>query len=463
VQRSLELLTMTELSALFADRSLSPVELTRDCLDRIARYNPVLHSFITVSADRALDDARRAEREIARGERRGPLHGIPVAHKDVLWTEGVRTTAHSRTMLDLVPGHDATAVRRLRDAGTVLVGKTNTTEFACGGLDLFGTPRNPWDLSRYTGGSSNGSASAVAAGLVPAATGSDTGGSIRAPSCLCGIVGLKPTYGRVSRFGLVPLSWSMDHVGPMARSVADVELLLDAMSGADPLDPSTVDVPRGASAGGGARGVDGLVLGVPQGHFYSDLDPGVDAAVRAALAVLESLGARLEAVDLPRAASMLEVGQVLMYVESFALHAARLRRQARNYSARARRRIASGAFYSAADYQEAGQLRELWLRDLAAVFERVDALVTPTVKFPAFPVELQERGTPPDTGLNTRPFSVSGHPALSVPCGFTPAGLPVGMQIVGRPFDEEFLFRIGTAYEQTTGWRARRPVLEAVG
>jgi len=449
----------TVLAERIAQRKISPVEVVTAYLDRIERYNGTLRSYLTVCGDAALGAAREAEREIAGGRSRGPLHGLPISHKDIVFTRGVRTTCHSNTLREFVPDSDATAVRRLADAGMILLGKTNTTEFACGAMDVFGAAQNPWNLSRYTGGSSAGSGNALAAGLALAATGSDTGGSIRLPAAYCGIVGLKPTYGRVSRHGVFPLSWSMDHVGPMCRTVADCALLLRALAGRDPLDPTASARPvpdYGTELG---RGVAGLTLGVPQQHFYDGLDPEVERSVRAALRRLEALGARVELVDLPRARDVGAIGWVLLAAEAFGIHAPRMRRQFADYGARARQRIAAGAFFTAAEYQQAAQVRALWLREVADVFRRVDALVTPTAQSPALPVELVQT-KPPDMGFCTIPFNLTGSPALSVPCGFTAAGLPVGMQLVGRAFDEGTLFRIGHAYEQATEWHTRRPVLE---
>jgi aspartyl-tRNA(Asn)/glutamyl-tRNA(Gln) amidotransferase subunit A len=454
----LAFLPLTALSAMLARHDVSPVEIVEALLGRIDRHDEELRSYITVCAGPARAAARRAEREILDGRRRGPLHGIPIAHKDISLTKEVRTTAHSRTLLEFVPDHDATHVRRLSEAGMILLGKTNTTEFACGALDVFGVHRNPWDLSRYAGGSSGGSANALAFGLAVAATGSDTGGSIRVPASFCGVVGVKPTYGRVSRYGLIPLAWSMDHVGPMARTVADCALLLNVMAGHDPLDPMTVSAAVPDFTEGLGQGVKGLVLGVPQQHFYEGLDPEVDAVMKAAFRQLEGLGATLEPVELPRAKDAAAAGSVLVVVEAFAQHAGRLRRQAGEYGIRTRRRIASGAFYSTADYQTATEIRGLWARDVEQVLRRVHALVTPTVPIPAFPigVQLSEAG-PPDTGWATRHFNLSGHPALTLPCGATAAGLPVGMQLAGRAFDESTLFRIAHAYEESTPWHTRRP------
>jgi len=453
-------LSATDLSDRIERRAVSPVEIVTALLDRIARYNDTLHSYITVCAETALRDAREAEREITAGRRRGPLHGLPIAQKDIIFTRGVRTTCHSRTLLEFVPDTDATVVRRLAEAGTILLGKTNTTEFATGGTDVFGVPRNPWDTSRYTSGSSAGSGNSLAAGLAVLATGSDTGGSIRGPASYCGIVGIKPTYGRVSRHGVFPLSWSMDHIGPMTRTVADCAVLLRAMAGQDPLDPTASARPVPDYTEGIDAGVRGLTIGVPEQYFYDQIDPEVDRLVRAALGRLEELGAHLEPVDLPRAADAAPAGWLLIAGEAFGVHAPRMRRQWAQYGPRARRRIAAGAFFTAAEYQQAAQLRALWCRELSQALQQVDAIVTPTMPSPAFTLEVEAAGPPADTGKFTIPFNLTGHPALSVPCGFASGGLPVAMQLVGKAFDERMLFRIGHAYEQHTEWHTRRPALE---
>ncbi len=461
MDRDLAYCSLVDLGRLLDERQVSPVDIVRAVLDRVDRYNDRLASYITVCGDAALAEARAAEQEIGRTRRRrGRLHGLPIAHKDVSLTRGVRTTAHSRCLLEYVPDRDAAHVRRLSEAGMILLGKTNTTEFACGTMDLFGVHRNPWDLGRYAGGSSGGSANALAAGLAVAATGSDTGGSIRVPASFCGIVGLKPTYGRVSRNGLLPLSWSMDHVGPMARTVADCALLLNAMAGHDPDDPTSARAAVPDFTDGLEAGIRGTVLGVPRQHFYEGLDPDVDAALRGALRQLESLGARLEPVDLPLAPHVVGPGGILIMAEAYGLHAADLRQRAADYGTRTRRRILSGACYTSAEYEEAVRIRVAWTRQIVAALEQVDAVVTPTLPHPAFPVETQLAG-PPDTSWGTRHFNMSGHPALTVPCGFTAAGLPVGMQLAGRYFDEASLFRIAHAYELATSWHTRRPALEA--
>jgi len=459
VDSELCFLPIADLAARLARRELSPVELVTALLDRIDHYDGALHSYITVCRESALDAARRAEREIHAGGARGPLHGIPISHKDIHFTRGIRTTCHSRTMLDFVPDHDATHVRRLADAGMILVGKTNTTEFACGTMDVFGTARNPWNTACYTGGSSGGSGAAVASGLAVAATGSDTGGSIRIPSGLCGIVGIKPTYGRVSRHGVFPLSWSMDHIGPMCRTVADCATVLSAMAGRDPRDATSSARPVPDYAAALAEEIHDVVLGVPDQHFYEHLDPEVDTAMRGALRHLESLGMRLTPVTLPHAGDVGTVGWAVMVAEAYGQHAGRMRRQFPDYGLRARQRIAAGAFITAAEYQQAGQIRRLWIREVDDALRGVHAIVTPTLPFPAFSVETQNTN-PPETTWGTIPFNLSGHPALTVPCGFTATGLPIGMQLIGRVFDERTLFRIAQAYERAAEWHRRRPRLE---
>jgi aspartyl-tRNA(Asn)/glutamyl-tRNA(Gln) amidotransferase subunit A len=460
VSSDLAFAPIEELSPLIARKQLSPVEVVTAVLERIERYNGKLHSYITVCHDAALRMAREAEQEIMRGHWRGPLHGIPVSHKDVSWTAGVRTTAHSRVLSGFVPREDATHVRRLRETGMILVGKTNTTELACGATELFGTPPTPWNMAHYAGSSSCGSGSAVAAGLAVAATGTDTGGSVRIPASFCGIVGLRPTFGRVSRYGVVPLSWSMDQVGPMTRSVHGCALMLQVMAGDDPRDRSTSAQPVHDYATNLNAGIRGMVLGIPERHFFENLDTHVDSAIQIALHQLERLGARLETISLTRAKHLNNVGDLVQMVEGFSQHAASLRKHASLYGERARRRIAAGAFYSAADYLQALQVRRLWCWELHQTMQRIDAIVTPTTPFTAITVDVQD-AAPPSTGANTFPFSLSGHPAISVPCGFAPNNLPIGMQIVAGAFEESKLLQLAYAYEQAAEWSKRRPLMEA--
>jgi aspartyl-tRNA(Asn)/glutamyl-tRNA(Gln) amidotransferase subunit A len=449
-----------QLRRLFEQRQLSPVELVEALLERIRLLDPFLHSYITVCGERALDNARRAEHAYFQGDQVGILHGIPVSHKDVIFTRGVRTTAHSRVLLDFVPKEDATAVRRLGDAGAILLGKTNTQEWACGGMEIFGIPRNPWDLTRYAGGSSGGSANAVAAGLAVVATGSDTGGSIRIPASMCGIVGLKPTFGRVSRYGLIPVGWSMDVIGPMARTVQDCALLLQSMSGRDERDPSTAKAALGNLQAPQSETLRGVVIGVPENHFFEYLEESVDLVIKAALRQLEDLGAHLVPIRLPTAGELHEVAVALTAVEAYAYHAQWLQSYATSYTPQAKRRIALGAFIRAADFQSAAQIRRVWIDELELVLRTVDAIATPTLHFAPYKLEVQESGNVPDVSRNTRHFNLSGHPALTIPCGFTDAGLPIGLQLASGWFKESVLLRIGHVYEGATAWHHRRPSLE---
>ena len=443
------------LSDRIARRAISPTELVRELLDRISRYNPVLHSYISVAETGALHRAASLEAEMRAGGYRGPLHGIPIVHKDVICTRELPTTAHSRVLDDFPPVADAAIVANLERAGMILLGKTNTNEFANGGTEIYGTPRNPWNTDHFSGGSSAGSGASVAAGLAVAATGSDTGGSIRAPASFCGIVGFKPTHGLVPVAGLIPLSWSMDHVGPMTRTVFGNALLLGAMVGVE-----GAKVPK-AFGPGPELAVEGMTVGVPEDHFFEGLDPGVEASVQSALAHLEALGCHLVPLRLPRAGDLAAAASIIVAVEAYAQHATWLRRHWRRYGVRARRRLSSGAFYSAADYQLAGQVRQLWMRELNAAMATVDVLVTPTQRILA-PTVQEEETDPPDTSWGTRHFNLSGHPAITIPCGFAAGGLPVGLQIVGPHFAEKTVIRLAHAYETTTEWHSRRPSLEGV-
>jgi aspartyl-tRNA(Asn)/glutamyl-tRNA(Gln) amidotransferase subunit A len=450
-------LSVADAGRLLRRRRISAEELCRAYLGRVERHQPRLNAFVTVTAERALRAARAADRELRAGRDRGPWHGIPIGHKDVLLTRGVRTTAGSRLLARFVPARDATVVRRLRAAGAVMLGKLQTHEWAYGATcdsPTFGAVRNPWDPDRSPGGSSGGTAAAVAARLVAAGTGSDTGGSIRIPAAWCGVVGLKPTYGRVSRYGLLPISHSMDHVGPIGRRVADVARLYEVLAGADARDATTGGEPAAPPRVTGlGRGVRGLVLGVPREHFYDRLHPDVDRAVRAALRTLERLGARLEPVRLPRIRYAHAVGLAIMLAEGTAVHARHLRRRADRYAPDVRLMLELGLFVPAPAYVRARQLRRV-LRDEvdAALGGRVAALVVPTLPVPA--VRHGERhvrvgGERESVGAAvwrlTHPFNVTGHPALSVPAGFTPERLPVGLQVVGAWGDEATILRVAAA------------------
>jgi aspartyl-tRNA(Asn)/glutamyl-tRNA(Gln) amidotransferase subunit A len=469
---TLAFLPLAELAPQLARRAVSPVELTRLYLARIERYDPTLRAYITVTAEAALAAARAAEQEIVAGRYRGPLHGVPLAIKDLLWTAGVRTTAGSRILADFVPTEDATTVARLRAAGAVLLGKTNLEEFAYGATSInphYGACRNPWHCEHLAGGSSGGSAVAVVAGLCAAALGSDTGGSIRQPAALCGLVGLKPTYGRVSRHGAIPLSWAQDTVGPMTRTVRDAALLLQVLAGPDDRDPACSAVPVPDYTAAVDAGVRGLRLGVPTEFFWERLDPEVERAVRAAIDVLAGLGARVEPLAFPHWPATAAAGATILAAEAATYHADWLRTRPEDYGPAVRARLRVGATLLALDYLQAQQARAVLVREARALFARCDALLTPAVPLPAPRLDADQITWPDGTREDirgatlrfTRPFNLLGFPALSVPCGFTAGGLPVGLQVVGRPFDEPTVLRVAAAYEAATDWTARRPSLDA--
>ncbi len=471
--------TLSDAAELLHARATTAVELTRACLDRIAALDQQVHAFVTVTPERALADARQADTLFGASldDDRGPLLGIPVALKDLIATRGIRTTASSRVLEDWVPETDADVARALAAAGTVLLGKTNTHEFAYGTFSL--PTRNPWDLERVPGGSSGGSAAAVAAGMCLGAVGSDTGGSIRIPSACCGVTGLKPTYGLVSAAGVIPLSWSLDHVGPIARSVRDCALLLDALVENELFEPRR-PLP-GVAVGDALRYVDatddaaaaltGLRLGVPTNYFFSAVEPEVEAAVRAAIRMLAALGAEIEEVTVPGAVDdLLAVYRAVQRPEATTAHmdAGWWPARADRYSPSVRAAVERGSTYTAADYIRAQRAKQAFASEMDALLTRVDALVTPTLPLVAPRVaELDSlvtvggREEQPGGALLrlTFPFNISGQPALSVPCGFSGAGLPIGLQIVGRQFDEATVLRLGHAYQRDTDWHLRRPTL----
>jgi aspartyl-tRNA(Asn)/glutamyl-tRNA(Gln) amidotransferase subunit A len=460
--RPLTELSLSEASALVRDRKVSPVELTGACLERIERLQPRLNAFITVTADGARARAREAEQEIARGAWRGPLHGIPIALKDLIDTRGVRTTAASGVFEERVPERDAPVARRLDDAGAVLLGKLNMHEFAYGGSSLvsrFGPVRSAWSRAHSPGGSSGGSSVAVAAGLCFGAVGSDTGGSIRQPAAFGNIVGLKPTYGLVSTRGVIPLSAYNDHVGPMTRTVLDAALMLQAMAGYDPEEVTSVAiaVPDYAGALGPTND---LRLGVPRAHFQEQMDPEVKVVLERALVVLGELTAVQREVEVPA-----YMDNTVFRAEIYACHRDAATRTPEKYQADTLRRIMAGADVDAPTYIAKRREMDGLRRSARRVFETVDLLITPTSPVPAFPVGVtrsfeEHRAAELATLRNTRPFNALGWPAVSVPCGFTAAGLPIGLQIVGPPGGEAVVLALAHAYEQRTDWHRRRPPLD---
>ena len=452
--------TIRELGARYRRRELSPVEVTHALLARIERLDPVLHAFVTLTADRALADARAAEEALGRGDGRALL-GIPVAHKDIYLTRGIRTTGGSALLADWIPEDDATCVRRWREAGTVLLGKLITHEFAFG-IQLpghrFPPARNPWNLDHIPGGSSSGSGAALAAGLVSGATGSDTGGSIRGPAAFCGLVGLKPTYGRVSRAGVLTLSWTLDHTGPMARTVEDCAYLLQAMAGHDPADPASSRAPVDDYLAPLARDIRGVRIGVPRAYFFEGIDPEIERAFEEALETLRRLGAEVRDVQIPSLHATHSFLLILM-AEAFAYHERDIREHPEFYGDVLRERILTGALVTAAEYTQAQRIRAQICRETADVLRDVDVLVTPTTLKPATPFTVAQD---PDVGFpksNMPPFNLTGLPTLALPCGFSSSGLPLSLQLSGRPFEEGTVLRVGHAYEQATRWHTRRPPL----
>ncbi len=444
--------TITELARRLRRKEISPVELTCACLERIEKLNPALNAFITVMAESASAEARIAEDEISRGEWRGPLHGIPIALKDLIDTTGTRTTAASQLFEKRVPGENAEVVRRLRQAGAVILGKNNLHEFAYGGSSLvtfFGDVHNPWNPEHIAGGSSGGSAAAVAAGLCYAAIGTDTAGSIREPAALCGCVGIKPTYGRVSARGVIPLSWSLDHVGPLAATVGDAAVVLQAIAGYDALDVSSADVPVADYVSGLREETKNLRVGVPRAHFYDGLDDEVRAAAEQALAVIESLVADVRDVQVEVSSD-----RTVQAAESLAYHADHVAQTPELYQPETLRRIQSGRKISAAEYISRRREMDEERRRSGGMFGDLDLLVTPTTPIPAPAIADLKKDPaalrPAELVLlrNTRPFNVWGLPAISVPCGFTKSGLPIGLQIAGAHWREDLVLRLAHAYEQ---------------
>lgn len=457
-------LSVAEAGALLRRREITSTELTDHALRRIAALDDVVHAFVLVTEERARADAARADAEIAAGLDRGPLHGIPYALKDVYATAGIATTCHSRLMLDNVPAEDAFVEARAREGGGVLLGKLATHEFAIGGpsFDLpFPPATNPWNAEHFTGGSSSGSAAAVAAGYARVAFGSDTSGSIRGPACYSGTVGLKPTYGLVSRRGTFPLSYTLDHCGPLSWTVEDAALALRVVAGFDPGDPSSADVPLGDVTGALGAGVEGLRIGYPR-HLAADatgVSSEVLAALDAAAETLASLGATVEEVRLPDLSLFSACGRVIMTAEAFAIHEAALRTRPRDFGRYTFQRVAIGATISAADLVQAYRLRrELTVR-VGACLRRYDALVAAVALAPAPRLDEFPADWPLTTPMQAIHFSVTGNPALALPIGFSASGLPLGMQVVGRAFDEPTVFRVAAAYEAAAGVRARRPAL----
>ena len=463
-------LSATDLAELLRSRQVSPVEAAEAYLARIEQVDPSLNSYITVTAEQARTEARQAEAEIAAGRNRGPLHGIPVAVKDQFCTDGVLTTGGSSILEDYVPDYDATVMAKLKDAGAVLLGKLNMSEFAMGDAfhHPYGRPRNPWDLSRNPGTSSSGSGAATAAFLCATSLGEDTAGSIRGPAAFCGLVGIRPTWGLVSRYGMLASTWSMDTAGPISRTVTDCAATLGAIAGYDPNDPYTRNAPVPDYLDGLDAGVHGLRVGVLSDRVNADgVEPDVRDSVNAAVAHMGELGAEVEEISIPLIADSAAISTTIIYVDATAVHRQGLRDHPEKYDHNNRVRLLTGALVPAQAHQKAARLRQMLRDQILDALSRVDVLALPASSVQATPI-------PTEAGLSkngkedflsmlggrrtyTSPFNVASVPALSINCGFTSDGLPVGLQLVGRPFDEPTLFRAAYAYEQATDWHTRRP------
>ncbi len=459
---ALHWLSAAEAAQEFGTRRLSPVELLTAILARIERLDPKLHAFIRLDADAAMAAARTAEKELAAGRIRGPLHGIPVGIKDIIDVAGLPTTCHSKILVDTVAAADAAVIAKLRAAGAIILGKLSTHEFAIGGpsFDLpFPPARNPWNLDHHPGGSSSGSGAGVCAGLFPLALGSDTGGSVRNPASCCGIVGLKPTYGLVSRRGVFPLSFTLDHVGPMTRTVADNALLLDAIAGHDPADP-------GSSASGARyfgrmldRGVRDMRIGFVR-HFHEvdkPAHPEVTAAVEDAARVLQAEGAQVRSVTLPSLNEFAAVNRVILCSEAWSIHAPWLRSRPGDYGQLARQRLLPGAFMNSGDYVGAQRRRQQMIAAVEEVFRDFDALICASSMDPASRIEDAAETLRTYPRQARTPFNVTGHPALAMMAGLSTSGLPLSVQFVGRYFEDAAVLRVAAAYERGTEWHRMRP------
>jgi aspartyl-tRNA(Asn)/glutamyl-tRNA(Gln) amidotransferase subunit A len=449
-------LTLEDAAIAVRDRRVSPTELTEACLARIEAVEPRLNAFVTVTADLARAQAREAEDEIAAGRYRGPLHGIPVAVKDLFATKGIRTTAGSRILADWIPDENATVVRRLREAGAVFLGKLGLHEFAYGVSSVnphFGDVHNPWDTTKIPGGSSGGSAVAVVAGEAYATVGSDTGGSIRIPASLCGCVGLKPTFGRASLFGAVPLAWSLDHPGPLARNVRDVAVATAAIAGHDPRDPISANRPVPDFLAGIDAGAHKLRVGVPTDHVWDECDPAIAAAVRAAIDALARAGADVLELRWPRAAEYAKASSAVLGVEARAYHEGTFPGRSAEYGPLIRTRLASQGDVDAETY--ARSMRILLEARAGAAdqdLDGVDVLAMPTVPSRAWTIEeAKQIARPSEWTRITRIFDLTGQPAISVPCGIHPDGIPIGLQFAARMWDEAGALRAARAYELVRG------------
>ncbi len=457
-------LSAAELGRLIRSKEVSPVEATEAYLERIGALDFKFNAYLTLCGEAALEEAKAAEQEIASGRYRGPLHGVPVSVKDQLWTKGLRTTVGSRILEEFHPSEDATAVARLKDAGAILLGKTNQPEFALiGSVHRYSPPRNPWDLDMSAGGSSSGAGAAVASFLCATSLGEDTGGSIRRPASFCGVVGLRPSWGLVSRHGLAQGSWSMDTVGPISRTVEDAALTLSAIAGHDPRDRYSWKGPVQDYLGALEQGVKGMRVGVVKELLYSDVaEAEVRRAVEKALEVLKGLGTTVEEVSIPLTAVGSGISATLLAIESAATNSRWIRERGDEYGHSLRIGIMAGSLAPASAYYKAQRVRSMVRQEVLGALERYDVLASPTMGIAG--ERIQDYGPVTSKEAASRlpyslagAFSLAGGPAMSVPCGFSGQGLPIGLQLAGRPGGEAEVLRVGHAYEQATEWHGMRP------
>lgn len=446
-------------SRLIKTKEVSPVEITKQMLERIDSVDPKLNSFITVASDQAVEQAKMAEKDILTGDYKGPLHGIPIGLKDIIFTKGLRTTMGSEIYEDYVPDHSATVVNKLEQSGAIIIGKLNTHQFAygpTGDRSHFGPVRNPHDTNKITGGSSSGAGAAVAACLSYGALGTDTGGSVRIPSSFCGIVGMKPTFGRVSKFGVFPLSWTLDNVGPMTRTVTDNAILLNGIAGHDPNDPYSLSKKEEDFTRHINKGIRGMKIGLPTSFYFEGLDEEVEQSVRSAISVLSSLGAEIKEVDIPHIEEIMDAHKTILKSEAYAVHEQRLKDYPDKWDEEVKERLLTGLNPKGFEYAKALQMKQIALNDYKKVMEGVDVLITPTI--PILPVEINNRHVDIEKYKGqhirwsilklTSPTNFNGLPSLSLPCGLSKQGMPIGIQFIGRQFEEAELYRFGFALEQ---------------
>lgn len=469
--QDIHLLTIAELGSKIMNRQVSVLSTTRAFLSRIEALDKRTCAFITIMRDEALNASYQLDQEIAEGNYRGPLHGIPIGLKDIYNTKGTLTTSGSKTLhwSTFVPTEDATLVSKLRAAGAVLIGKLNTHEFASGTTNCnphYGQPRNPWNVEHITGGSSGGSGAAVSASMCAGALGTDTGGSVRIPSALCGITGLKPTYGRLSRHGITPLSWSMDHAGPMTKTAYDAALMMNILAGYDPLDPTSADLKTPDFSSGIEAGIEGLRIGIPQEHFFDFSKDEVSDKIQNALSVLENLGASLVNVSIPGIRYVSEYHPIISQAEASAFHEKTIETYAHDLTPNVRLRLERGRLTTASQYIRSQRARSAVRNQIIQALANVEALVTPTITITAPRIAQKSirtnRGYEPVLTLlssNTAPFNDAGVPACTIPCGLDSSGLMLGIQIIGRPFEESTVLRIANAYQQVTDWHRRQVAL----